>query len=124
MAAKRKISYQEIPVEWIADFLTERSIEWEMGPPMRYDKFGHEYVTLGLGGIETYEPPLAGSLVTYATTERAAIEHYKKMLLEFLGSDRFIVWRTLPEMQHATIGEFMDQYRMFSRLISYPERIA
>jgi hypothetical protein len=89
---------------------------------MRYDRLEKEYVTLCLGGPEPYSP--AGErLFTFASSVESAQVLYRRALLEFLGANRHIIWRTEPEVERADgrRGSKRNQFAAYSRLTAYPE---
>ena len=107
--------------QWIADFLSAHGITFEVGPPMAYDQHGREYTTLLLGGPRDEDNPEYLSMT--ASTEAVAKTQYEKVLMEFIGQNRHVVWRTEPDFDSMRLGEFVTKWSVYSRLNAYPERL-
>jgi hypothetical protein len=108
--------------EWLHKFLTERGITWEIGPSMRYDQFGNQYVELFLCGPVPYEAKTDELLVVFARSYEAAKTHYARILLEFLGENRHIVWRHEPTIEPQEQRQYKSLpplYFVYSRLTAY-----
>jgi len=117
---------RSIPSPWIAEFLAAHGITFEIGPPMRYDQHGNDYVTLMLGGPRDEDNP--ERLTVTASSEKLAKSQYERDLLAFLGTRRHIIWRTEPEIATKKLKQFAllwtAQWTIYSRLNAYPERPA
>lgn len=92
----------------IDDFLTEHGITAEVGPSMRYDQHGTAYTE-----VVIREPQ---------PDAETGFAQYKKALLEFLGANRHIIWRIEPECD-VRDNNGRAEYRYYSRLTAYPERL-
>jgi hypothetical protein len=111
----------EMQTQWMLEFLNPKGITWEFGPPARFDQFGNEYVELLLCGPVPSRLNLSECLVTFARSPEGALRKYERVLLNFLGGSRHIVWRIEPEV-HQEGSRQRDLYYVYSRLSAYPEK--
>jgi len=102
---------------WYEEFLSALGITHEVGPPMRYDKNGSEYVVLLSGGLNAeYNAGHHPTTLDTESNEDRASRRYEHQLLAYLGDCRHIVWRIQPQMERTRYG----RYRVYSRLTAYP----
>jgi hypothetical protein len=103
--------------EWLDQLLESNGITHERGKPMRWDQYGTDYTILAMDG-----PVKEGEPLPIAREHKESIERYRKSLLDFIGTNKHVVWRIAPELDVRIGQDFSVEYRMYSRLTVYPER--